>query len=235
LVRIENKYCFYRKNDYFYQKFNSGSMKIEQTEQIINLSGNSQKLIEMIISEIQYEFELYCQKLSSSSNLFQFNERALVGLLVNSIIRNDVDNRFIILQEFCVYNKHELPWGRADLFIFDSENDEYYLFEVKKPPFIKEKADEDWEDEETEKYLIDTVLGQAREYYEAEKIFYKKKPTYLGALVFEGVYFDRDKEKYISNLVKYEPKTKDYFYTFFHSDDSPKFGLAMYGLIKKAK
>jgi hypothetical protein len=205
---------------------------IKNTGKINRLKGNSKKLIEIIINEIQKEFELYCQEFKSS-DLFQFNERALVGLLVNSIIRNDVDNRFIIIQEFCVYNKHELSWGRADLFIFDSENDEYYLIEVKKPPFIKEKADENWLDEDTEKYLKDTILGQAREYYEAEKKIYKKKTTYLGALVFEGVYFNIGRENYVSNLVKYEPKTKNYFYTFFHSEDCKEFGLAMYGLIEK--
>ncbi len=204
-------------------------MNVKYSKPIINTDNTIKNLLTFLFEKLQIEFSEYLEKINSTE-LFNYNERALLGFVINSLIRNDNRYKYIPIQEFSVYNKNNESVGRADLLVCDTNTNNYYLIESKRN-MITETFDNKWTDKSTPDYLK-KIIGQVQKYYKAEEDFYKKKKTYLIVLVFDYIYPIKDLNQYLKKVNSYQSKLKNYFYTFFYSDKIKDNGLSVYGLVE---
>lgn len=145
------------------------------------------KLLSKSMKSLGDEIELLFQKTKWAKDyLFEYNERAFVGLFNNAIIRQG--RQYRTFQEYHVYKKEEQLIGRADLLVMHDDFD--FLIEAKKWTY-------DGKEYNMEK-LFRKPKAQIKTYYHAEKKYYDKK-TYLGVLIFEYVpekHFKEMKKEY---------------------------------------
>jgi len=161
--------------------------------------------------------------------VFALIERAWVGVLNNAIIKAFPEDS-VTLQEFGVYGEDGKLFGRSDLLVrWTNKNEEeiYLLFEAKCYEELKESE-----------LLIDfhhyfePILRQAKEYYEAEKEFYRNKKVYLIPISFGWI---RKKgmietaKKYFEKIDKVDTTT-DFCRLYYEGDE----GMWVYGLISQA-
>jgi len=207
------------------------------------------RIKQFITSSLEWmkkEMELYYDSLQtctkySDDGLFTYNERTYLGFFLSGIIRNDKGGNFSAIQEFGVYNKNKSK-GRADLLILDKKEDIYYLIEAKFWRGTVTK-DEKWNNKKTSKYLTGIINHQAKKYFKAEKMdFYNKcKEVHLIAIEFDSLIRKKSEslEKYCSESyidTEKDPIPTDFFYNFFYSEEVSKTnGLAVYGMIRKAR
>ena len=175
------------------------------------------KLLDFALRSFGNEFDLFFNKAEWAKKcVFEYNERALVGLLNNAIIRHS--DEYCTFQEYHVYERDQQVLGRADLLVVHNDFD--LLFEAKK-----------WEYDGREYADINGLFKEPREqlvkYYEAEKSYFRKGQTFLSVLIFEYV-----AEDYLKNLKKQYGGNKavpekgvdfDAFYATEHN------GLMVYG------
>jgi hypothetical protein len=188
------------------------------------------ELITSWVGLFQAEMNAY-YKITNDITLFRYNERALLGFFINSLIRDDKEYNYIPIHEYSVYNGGGAI-GRADLLIISEHAN--YLIECKRN-ISSEKREKEYDKFETYKYLIG-VLSQAKKYYYAENEFFNKikKSTFLIALVFDTVRF-KEKKTYLAKIHELKFDIENYFHVFFYSDYVENDGLSMYGLIEKIK
>lgn len=186
-----------------------------------------QKFFYDVLIAFEVELELIASKwfknagnkdLNNISDLFEQVERCYVGIFCNSIKRAFPDDA--VLQEFSVYKgKFHLGW--ADLLAHHKGVD--ILFESKRWDYDGEKTKID-----TLKNYYGIIINQAKEYFLAEKDWYKN-PTYLAALVFETIKNKSDLEKVKKNQEK--DGLTDFSCLYYSAKGG--FGLMVYGKVEK--
>jgi hypothetical protein len=155
----------------------------------------------------------------AKKDLFEYNERALVGLLNNAIVRHDKGiNTF---EEYHVYKGNEKLIGRADLLVMHEDFD--LLVEAKRWVYDgRECEDKDCTS------LFKRPMAQLQRYYKAEKNYFAKKHTFLGVLIFEYVsqkYIEKVRRQYDGQS---EPEKGIDFDTVYLSENN---GLMVYGQV----
>jgi hypothetical protein len=176
------------------------------------------KLFKFGLIKLGNEFDLLLQKTDwAKKGLFEYNERVLLGLFNNALVRPS--DEYCTFQEYHVYKKEDQFLGRADLLI--SHKDFDILFEAKK-----------WNYDDQDLNDVDSLFKEPRiqliKYYEAEESYFNKKHSYLCVIIFEHVaekYFKKIKELYI----KKSPLEKGlHFDCFFEIENN---GLMVYGQV----
>jgi len=150
-------------------------------------------------------------------HIFEENERTLLGLFNNAIIRNN--DSFQTLQEYGVYDKKNSSKGRADLYIAGPKIS--ILIEAKK--WVSNKI----ECKELSEYMK-KVWKQLKKYYNSDCCFNELKP-YKMTLVFDYL---NENPKNIDELDYDVNNNKDginYYIVYKHKEKY----LMIYGKIEK--
>jgi hypothetical protein len=184
-------------------------------EQIKEFLGESLK-------SLGEEFKLLFKKTEWAKDcLFEYNERALVGLLNNAIVRQGKQYRTI--QEYHVYRREDQLIGRADLLVMHEDFD--FLIEAKKWGY-------DGRDDYDMCELIREPKNQLLAYYKAEKQYFKEERTFLGIVIFEYVAGGKDNEKIKQAYRSEEDFEEGINFDVFYG--SEKGGLMVYGHVFRA-
>ena len=165
--------------------------------------------------------DLYNKKKRMPDDIFRAEERTLLGLFSNAIVRTS--KNYQTYQEYGIYDEGKGDFiGRADMFVLTP--DFQILLEAKK---WRSKTLE-FSNRELSQLLAD-VWEQGLGYYDAEVKNLKEKP-YLMTLVFDW-YGLKDPEKDLGRIKSYEiDKDRDgiNYYTAYQLDNNV---LMVYGWI----
>ncbi|MEX2016997.1 MAG: hypothetical protein WD876_00820 [Candidatus Pacearchaeota archaeon] len=204
---------------------------INNIELFLNLKDSPIEFFNDALLSLGKELNFYCE-LEEPQDTFGYNERALLGFFINGLVRRE-NKRFITIQEYVVNNNA----GRADLLVYDTLFDCYFLIEAKQQHrYLHSEEFFNGLNNHSQRVLSEKIEKQCRIYYEAEPDFYRNKKTFLCALYFEVVSKNKDNhfaEEFSSKKVK--QNLENIFYTVYYSSD-PKchHGLAVYGMAIKA-
>lgn len=180
------------------------------------------KFLDYSLNQLTNEFILYHRMIPKYEDIFCAEERTLLGLYSNAIVRNSEE--YQTYQEYGVYGKVKKNpkkfHGRADMYVITPEFN--ILIEGKK-----------WNSNNLEmgnrklKNELETAWEQAKDYYKAEK--YLKLYPYLMSIVFD--YF-KSNPATINDVLNYDVENTrdgiDYYSIFQHEHDV----LMVYGRVK---
>ena len=200
----------------------------------------TKEFFKSINNKLQIEFEKTITAYKDAEQyLFNYGERALLGIYVNALIRGDEMYNFITLQEYRVEDKDNTC--RCDLLVSKRSKAENMdiIFEAKKCTYSKKEYDES--QQKITKGYIEDCYTQGEKYFESEKEYFLYD-TYIIVLIFDSIHVDNcslnlDKFKFnqaIEKLKNYNPNNqKDDidFYSFFYIEEIS--GLQVYGSVKK--
>lgn len=175
------------------------------------------------LSQLAKEFEKYqniysdVENQDSENNLFKSEERSLLGLYNNAIVRKNKE--YQTFQEYGTYNEGEFL-GRVDMFVFKKDFD--LIIEAKKWKNEKEKMSS-----KEVRNCIEKAKTQLRKYYKSEKKTSLSGNPYIMVLIFEYVDMRDKKPKYLSD---YNIQSHDgiNFYTWYKTGND---GLMVYGWV----
>ncbi len=206
-----------------------------------DIAPSVKSLIEIGLRGLADELSQYAEV--AADNPLYYAERSFLGFLSNVFVRNDLQKRYAILQEYVN------PKGRADMYIYDSVTGTHFIFESKWYPTPGNRTILELSEIDATKFM-NNQLNQAEKYFKAEKYFFNKD-TYLIAISFESIYqINSNKkaqttiEKWTSNI-HFPIKLGMHFYTYYSADTSGELseglresfinypGLAVYGRTKK--
>jgi hypothetical protein len=154
-------------------------------------------LIHKSLPGLDNEFTQLIQKTDwAEQYLFEYSERALIGLFNNAIVRHNDD--LSTFQEYQVYDEDEHFCGRADLLIM--HNDFELLLEAKKWDYDG-KEDENYARLFKERWSSLIAITKQKE-------FFQEKQTFLGLLIFE--YVSNKYLEEVKNCMRKQETTKGY-------------------------
>ena len=210
----------------------------------ILIKNNNDNLIsqflEQSLKHFYKELDAFCFRNQNRNFHEWFSESGYLSMFINGIIRNDTNNEFSAVQEYCVANLDTGGSGRCDGFIEFNKN--VILIEAKKQKFKGLINSEHFNLEKWLSWDRDEIQVQLKNYLASEKHFFQEEGRYnncyLMTVVFKIV--KENKANHITKAKKellidetFSNRVWYYSISFFKDDpNESSFGIEVYGSIE---